>query len=227
MAIIGENFVRMATQAGSIVLLTLLVLVLCSLIVIFIYFQQLNKAYGKHKIIVWKRHKDQHGNEIPILVDTKERGRLRYDKKLKKWTFHLKNANAYIGEEESVNYDENRELDLPSVPYENGGKVIFIEKLGPRKYAVGKPFVINGTVEIRVSDADIAEAIRSYDMNVKTFGKQKNELIAFMLYMGLAILALIMIIVILNKFEGITKAAEMLQGIGAAPSQTVLSGAPG
>jgi len=192
---------------------------------VFLYYK--NKEYSKYRVHVWKRFRTEDGREMPIIVDDSERGKVVRDKKLNKWVFHLKKANLDLGEEELESYDEDRELDIPSVPHAKGGEVVFIEQLAKRKYAVGEPFVVEGNVKIRVTQADLAEAMRAYDLNAKAFGKQKNELIAFIIYIAFAVLILVLIMMVLNKFETMAEwsdkwveGARIMQGTqpGAVPS---------
>jgi hypothetical protein len=195
-----------------------------------VFFYKLNQEYNKHRVIVWKRHVNTEGKEFPIIIDVAERGRIKKDKKLKKWVFHLKNANVFMGEEENFKYDEQRDLDVPTVPYEKGQKVCFVEKLGTKKYAFGEPFMIFGKPVVIVSQADCSEAIRSYDMNVKTYGKKKNELLAFTLYIIFAIAIMVMVIVLITKIEVLTdKGIKVVldPAITAAKSVAVASSVPG
>ena len=225
------DLVQIATEAGAALIMVIVVAVVCTSAVLFVWFRKKAAIYNNHRVIVWRRHKDKEGSEVPIIVDLAEKGLIKYDKKLKKWSFHLKNANIHLGEEESKTYDENRDLDIPSIPYEKGRKVCFVEKIGNRKYAFGEPFILEGKVRIIVSEADVAEGIRSFDMNAKTFGKKKNELLAFTLYVIFATLILVMIIVILQRFESIASAAESFaegaKAAAAAKGATIASGVPG
>jgi hypothetical protein len=185
-----------------------------------------NKSYTK-RVVVYERAKDEKGNEFPIIVSLAERGRIWYDKKMKKTYFELKNAKVRMGEEELKTYDEDRDLDVPHTTYAKGGEVIFVEKLGVKKYAFGKAFIITGKVEIRVSQADIAEGIRAYDMNAKTFGKKDNQIWAFAVYALVCVLILVLMIVYLNKMDGINKAAELFNNGAQAMLQAKQSTIPG
>lgn len=202
--VLGYDFSNLASQVGVVALFIggIVIILGCVGAAVFLYTKQ--KEYSKYKVHVWKRFKTEDGREMPVIVDDKERGKVIKDKKLKKWVFHLKKANLDLGEEELANYDEDRELDIPSVPHAKGGEVVFVEQLAKRKYAVGEPFVVGGEVKIRITQADQAEAMRAYDMNARAFGKQKNELIAFIIYIAFAVLILVLIIMVLNKFESIS-----------------------
>lgn len=227
---VGIEWTNIAWQVGAGVVLVLGFTLFAAIAIGLIYLNKLAKTYAKNKVIVWKRYRNPNGEEMPVMVDMKEQGRVRYNKKLKKWEFHLKNADVVMGEEETKTKDEDRDLDIPSIPYEKGGRVIFIEKLGNRKYAFGKPFIIEGNVKVIVSEADCAEAIKSYDTNAKTFGKKPNYVFAFTLYIIFAVLVLVMIIMILQKFESITTAAEAFKQGAVAAAQAkgaaVASAAP-
>jgi len=219
---------QLGAQAGYLLVIIVMVAITSGLIGYAVYLRKKNKLYNKYKVIVWKRHKTNDG-EMPILEDLYERGAIRKDKAMNKWSFHLKNANLDLGEEEMDNFDENRLLDIPSVPYSKGGDIVFIEKLGNHKYAFGEPFILEGKVHIKVSEADLAEAKRSYALFVKTFGKKESPLVAFLIYVTFAVLILVLIFVVLNKFEVIVEAsknfmaaADTLRGGSAMPS-----GAPG
>jgi len=223
----AQNFL---VQGGTIFGLFLLLVIVAGIIIGIFYLNAQNKSYQKYKILVWQRFKDKDGNEIPTIVKW-DKGRIMYDKKLKKWKFHIKGLDVDIGEEELKSNDEDRDLDIPKIPYENGGYVVFVERLGIRKYAIGQPFIISGNVNVIVSQADISEGIRCYDLHTRTFGKKENALMVFGIYVTFAALILIMIIVILNKFEMIKEAASMLNGatanLAAAKGTVVPSIAPG
>ena len=223
------DIVPMAMQIGGIVVIVIAGIIVVGAAGFGTYWFKLKQAYNKHRVIVWKRHINAEGKEFPIIIDVEEKGRIIKDKKLKKWVFHLKNANVHMGEEENFKYDEQRDLDVPSVPYEKGQKICFIEKLGTKKYAFGEPFILYGKPVIIVSQADCSEAIRSYDMNVKTYGKKKNELMIFTLYIVFAVCIMVMIIVLLTKIEVLTEKGIRVvldQGITAAKGAAVASGAP-
>jgi len=202
------DFITMAAQAGGALMMVLIALFFIGAIVLIYITLKKRKIYSKYKVIVWKRYKNKEGQTISILEDKDEKGGVIKDKKMNKWVFHLKNANLDLGEEELRNFDENRTLDIPSLPYSKGGEVVFVEKVGNKKYAFGQPFVINGNVEIQVSEADLAEAKRSYALFVKTFGKKQNPLWAFGMYVIFAVLILVLIFVVLNKFELIVEASR-------------------
>lgn len=225
-----DNVWPIAMRIGGVIVMVLMGLLVLAFVAGIVWLWMQKKKYKHYKVLIWKRYKDKDGREIPVFVKW-DKGAVTKDRKLKKWVFHLRGWNIDLGEEETKNYDENRELNLPSIPSENGGEVVFIEKLAPRKGAVGTPFLFEGNVKIIVSEADVAEAMRSFDINARSFGTKDNKLLAFTMYIILATLVLVMIIVILNKFEGITTASENLvvasQNFAAASSNAVPSTAPG
>lgn len=176
------------------------------------------KQYRHYLALIWKRKRDINGNEFPVFVEV-DRGAIINDKKLKKRVFKLKRNNCHLGEEEGLTFDENRNLDIPSMPSEKGGEVVFLEKLGPKKFAFGKTFVVGGTVKIMVSEADCAEAIRTYDINAKYYGgKEWTKWIGPISFAVFAVLIIILIAVVLDKFkvleivsERLLEAAKVLQ----------------
>jgi len=186
------------------------------------------KQYKHYKALIWKRKTDKDGNEFPVFVEM-DGGAIIKDRKLKKRVFKLKKNNCHLGVEEGLNFDENRNLDIPSVPSERGGEVVFIEKLGPKKFAMGKAFVVDGTVKIMVSEADCAEAIRAYDINAKYYGgKEWTKWIGPISFAVFAILIIVLIIAFLQKIEVLdifsqrmVEAARILQ---AGKSSAVPSG---
>lgn len=219
-----------ATNVGVIIMIVLIGLIFIAIVGFSVYFYQLNKSYKKYKVIIFRRYKDSNGNEIPAYVG-EDKGRWLYDKKLKKVKFHLKQRNIDLGESEKATYDSDRDLDIPKIPNEQGGYVVFIEQVGIKKYAFGEPFIIEGSIKIKVTEADVAEAIRTYDLHTRTFGKKQNELLVLGFYFGIAALTLVLIIIILNKFDMIVTAAETLKGASAnmaqASGNVVASSAPG
>jgi len=225
------DYWELARQVGGGLILGLILIIVLGVVGVIIWWRRKEAMYKHYRVFIWKRHQDNEGNEIPVIVGW-DKGAVRKDKKMKKWVFHLKKWNMDLGEEERVDYDEDRELDLPSVPLEKGGEVVFVEKIGPRKLAVGKPFIFGGNVKVIVSSADVAEAIRAYDINAKTFNKKDSHaLLAFTLYIIFAILVLVLIVFILQKFELIQKAAEQFavgaQSFAQAKGAGIASNAPG
>ena len=216
-----------ATKAGSIFVIVLVMLIFLGIVGVVTYFYMKHRAY-KFRVIVWKRFRAESGQEMPIIVSIAERGRVKKDKKLKKWVFHLQRANIDLGEEELASYDEDRELDIPSVPHQAGGEVVFVEKLTSKKYAVGEPFIVEGTVKIRVTQADLAEAMRSYDINARTFGKKDNSLLAFAMYITFAVLILVLVVIILNKLDVLSEFGDKwIEGAQIIKSNSVPSDVPG
>jgi len=221
------NLAETATQTGMIIVLTLMAVFIIAVIAGAFWLIQRQKQWKKYRVVIWKRYSTQDGRTIPMVVDLTERGRVTKDRKLNKWVFHLKKANLDLGEEELEGYDEDRELDLPTVPYSEGGEVLFIEQLAKRKYAIGDPYVIEGNVTIRVTSADLAEAMRAYDVNARTFGKKDHSIWAFAIYVVFAVLILILIAVVLNKLENLNQFGEQwVEGarmMAGTQSQTVPS----
>lgn len=221
---------QQAMQIGGILLMVVFGLIVVGIAGVGAWLYGKRKQYEHYKVFIWKRYKDNKGNEIPMFVRW-DKGAIKKDKKLNKWVFNLKKWNIDLGEAEQTNEAGVSELNIPTIPSESGGEIVFIEKLAPRKGAIGKPYVLEGQVKVIVSEADVAEAMRSFDINARTFGTKDNKFMAFALYMILAVLVLVMIIVILNKFEGITLASQNLvtasQNFLAASSNAVPSTAPG
>lgn len=200
-----DNVGGIVTKLGSVFLISVMVILLCGFVIGVIWLIMKKKLYQHYTVQIYKRKRDKEGNETLVFVGT-DKAAIKLDKKTKKRFFHLRKYNVFLGEEESVNMDENRNLDIPSIPSEKGGEVVFLEKLGPRKFAIGTPFIVNGKIEIMVSEADVAEAIRSYDVNAKYYGKagfweKYGSTISFVL---LAVFIIILIAVVLNKMEVLT-----------------------
>lgn len=195
------------------------------------YLFMLNKQYMKYTVYIFKRQKDNEGNYLPIFVG-KDQARIKKDKKIKRWVFHVRKANIDLGEEEGFETrDENRQLNVPSMPSEKGGEVVFLEKLAPRKYAFMEPIDIEGEVKVRVSEADIAEALRVYDVNTKLFSKNNQALWTFAIYVTFGVLIMILIAYTLNKFEVLSDVASRLENVArilVQPTQAAVpSAAPG
>lgn len=203
-----STIMPIVVKFGVWIALGLVLLIVIGVIGLIAYFYNQNKSYSKHKVIVYERIRDDKGNIMPVILDRNEKGRIWYDKKMKKYFFELKNLKVKMGEEELKSYDEDRDLDVPHISYGSGGDICFVERLGVKKYAFGKAFAFEGDVKVIVSNADVAEAIRAYDMNAKTFGKKENQFWAFAFYMIIAVLVLILIIVILNKFDTLKEVAS-------------------
>jgi len=205
---------------------------LVGIVFLFMWYMKKMKVYKKYRVIVYKRFKDKNGAELAMYEDFNERGGAVFDKKIQKWVFHLKKANVDIGEEESLQMDENRELDLPTIPGPRGEEVLFVEKIGNRKYAIGNPTFFEGKVSVMVSEADLAEAKRSYAVFVQTYGKKQNPFLAFVIYMVFAVLALILIYIVYDKIGVIAKALETASinfktAYLGAGGDAVVSSAPG
>lgn len=193
-----------------------------------------NKQFSKTRVIVYKEYTDTNGNKVPIILDLKETGGIIKDKKLKKFVFHLRKRNIHMGESESnqQNVDqETGELLIPTIPLEGGKDIVFVQQLGMKKYAFGKPFLVDSSqLRIKVTDADMAEAIRGYDMNAKAYGKKDNPLLAIGMVAIVAVVIMIMIIFTISKFDLIVQASSNLKDAmvanAAAKGAAIASGAP-
>lgn len=201
-----ESAVQWAVTIGSWAMLLLGVVVIGGAIIAIAWYREQQKQYGKYKVIVWEQYKNKMGNEIPVFVDISEKGKIFFDKKLKRYFFHLKNANCHLGEKEGK--EKQSELDISHVPYQKGGEVVFVQKLDHKKYAIGEPMVVDGKIEVKVTQADLAESTRSYDLNLKTYGKKPNEIWAFALYIGLAVIAMVLVYIVFQKVDVLQKVVE-------------------
>lgn len=226
----SEQIWNLVWTIGGWVVLVLGILLVLGVITWLAYLRQKGKAYKQYKVFIWKRHKDKDGNEIPIIIGW-DKGAIIKDRKLKQWRFHVKRWNIDFGDAEDKDLSVDKDIDIPSIPLERGGECVFVEKLGHRKGALGKPFMFEGNVKVKVSTGDVAEALRSFEINTRTFGKKDNPIWAFVLYIVMAAFVMILILVILNKFELITQASDNLvtasQNFAQANSDVVVSNAPG
>jgi hypothetical protein len=225
-----ENIGGWLGTMSKALLVTMIASILGGVVIAFAWIIMRAKQFKQYMVLIWKRKRDKEDNEFPIFVGI-DKGAIIKDRKLKKRVLRLKRNNVHLGEEENLEQDENRELDIPSIPSEKGGEIVFVEKLGPRKFALGRPFVIDGTVKIIVSEADCAEAIRGYDTNAKYYGgKEWTKWVGPITFAVFAILIIIMISVVLNKFEILDKVADKLvrtaEIMQAGRSSAVVSGAP-
>lgn len=194
-----QSAMQWAYGIGSWAIILLAVVLIGGLVLLIAWYRHLAKEYNKFKVVVWEQYKDKNGTEIPVFVDLNEKGRILYDKKIKRYFFHLKNANCFLGEKEGK--QDISDLDIGHTPYQKGGEVVFLQKLDYKKYAVGEPFVVEGKVTVKVTMADLAEATRSFDHLVMQYGKKPNEIWAFALFIGLAVVAMIIIYLFLNKAD--------------------------
>lgn len=215
-------------KLGNVFVILIISAFICGAIVMVVWLFMKAKQYKHYTVHIYKRKRDKQGNETLVFVGV-DKAAIKLDKKLKKRGLHLKRNNVVLGEEESVTFDENRNLDIPSIPSEQGGEIVFIEKLGPKKFAVGTPFIVNGKVEIMVSEADVAEAIRSFDTNAKYYGKTSmwekyGPMISFSL---LAIFIIILISVLMNRMEVLTSDGIKVVIQETGRNVAVASGVPG
>ncbi len=205
-----ENASGMLLQYGSILIVVLMWLIGAAGIVGLFYLYMKAKQYKHYTVHIYKRKRDKEGKETLVFVGA-DKGAVLMDKKLKKRVFKLKRNNVHLGEEEGLNFDENRNLDIPSIPSEKGGEVVFVEKLGPKKFAVGMSFLVDGNVEVMVSEADVAEAIRAYDINAKYYGgKEWTKWIGPISFAVFAVLIIILFAVLMQKFEVMSVIADRL-----------------
>lgn len=186
------------------------------------------KQYSKYKVLIFKRKYDEAGNEYPVFVGA-DKAAVKYDKKWKRWVFHMAANKIALGQEEGE--DENRELSVPSIPSERGGEIVFVEKLGPRKFAVADPLMLEGKVKLKVSEADVAEALRTYDVNAKMFAQKRTDVWMLVSIVIVAGFILIMVALVLNKFEVLNEVSKRLETVAqllqAGRQAAVPSGAPG
>jgi hypothetical protein len=193
-----------------------------------------NKQFSKTKVIVYKEYEDTNGNKVPIILDLKETGGIIKDKKLKKFVFHLRRRNIHMGESESGQDGVNEatgQLNIPTIPCEGGKDVLFVQQIGMKKYAFGRPFLVDSSqLKIKVTDADMAESIRGYDMNAKAFSKKDNPLLMVGMVAIVAVVIMIMIIFTLSKFDLIVTASNNFRdgqvAYAAVKGATIASGAP-
>jgi len=174
-----------------------------------------NKQFSKTRVIVYKEYVDTNGNRVPIILDLKETGGIIKDRKLKKFVFHMRKRNIYMGESEHGQDGVNEatgQLNIPTIPLEGGKDVIFVQQVGMKKYAFGKPFLVDSSqLKIKVTDADMAESIRGYDMNAKAYSKKDNPLLMIGTVAICAVVIMIMIIFTLSKFDLIAQAASQFK----------------
>lgn len=204
-----ETIIGFATQFGAMAIILLAAVLIGGLVILVAWYQHLAKQYNKHKVIVWQEYIDTNGNKIPVFVDVNEKGRLYFNKALKRNFFHLKNANVKMGEYESNNgKKEITETNLPRMPYLKGGEVIMIKKLDHKTYAFAHPIMFEGNIKAICSQADMAEATASYDQNIKQYGKQPNQILTVAFYFGICVLAIVLIYVVFQKADVLLKVIE-------------------
>jgi len=224
-----DNASGIATKLGTVFLICLIVVAFCSLIIWVVYWIMRQKQYKRYKVMIYKRQKNKEGQEFMVFVG-QDKAALKRDKKLKRINLHLLKRNVYLGEEENVLFDENRELDIPTIPSEEGGEIIFIERLGKRKYAIATPFIVEGDVKLIVSDADVADGIRNFDLNAKYYGQEdfwgkygNIVSVSLVIVFGIIIFAIFM-----NNMTGLSetlfKTAEI---VANQKSSIIASGVPG
>jgi len=223
-----ENLGPTMAGMGNVLVITLMSLLFCGVMLGIAYLYMKNKLYKNYTVFIYKRKKDKEGKETLVFSGT-DKAAIIKDKKLKKRVFKLKKNNVHLGEEEGINFDENRNLDIPSIPSERGGEVVFLEKLGPKKFAIATPFLFEGNVQVVVTEADVAEAIRAYDINAKYFGGNEwSKWVGPIAFAVFAVLIIVLISVVLQKFDVLKevgdKLVEAAQIINAGRTSAVPSG---
>lgn len=227
---IGDRIGGLSQIMGNAFIIMVLTLAVCSVIVGLVYFWMKRKRFKHYTVLIFKRKRDKEGRETLVFAGI-DKGAIIKDRKLKKRIFKLKKNNVHLGEEESITYDENRNLDIPSIPSEKGGEIVFLEKLGPKKFSVGTPFLVEGQVKVIVSEADVAEAIRAYDINAKYYGgREWTKWIGPISFAVFAVLIVILISVLLQKFEILREVGDRLvqaAQIVQTRSSTIPTNVPG
>jgi len=205
-----ETLNSMVGMLGNTIILILIAVIFCAMLIGIVYLFLRQKRFKKYKLLIFKRKTDSEGRETLVFCDI-DKGAVLMDKKLKRRYLVMKKANFRLGEEERSDFDENRDLNIPSIPSEQGGEIVFLEKLAPRKYAIGQPIMFSGKAKIIISDADCAEAIRQYDLNAKYYGgSDMAKWIGPISFAVFAVLIVILISVIMNKFDVLKEVSENL-----------------
>lgn len=218
-----DNAAPLAARFGAMLMVIFIALFICAILVLAVYFYMQNKRYKRYKAFIFKRKHNKDGTKTLVFVEM-DAGGILLDRKIKKRFFKLKKNKVHLGEEETEDLDENREMDIPSIPSETGGELVFIEKLGPKKFAFADPNIVEGEVKVFVSEADCAEAIRSYDINAKYYGgKDWHKWVGPIAFAVFAVLIIVMIAVVLQRMEmftseGIRVIVESPGTIAAMPS---------
>lgn len=226
-----DNIGPLVSRWGGILVITLMWVLVAAVMIGIAVFILKQKQYKHYTALIFKRKKDKEGKETIVFVGT-DNGAIIKDKKLKKRVFRLKKNNVHLGEEENMNFDEDRTLDIPSIPSEKGGEIVFLEKLGPKKFAFGNPCSVTGEIEVIITEADVAEAIRSYDINAKYYGgKEWQKWIGPISFAVFAVLIIVLIFIVLQKFEILAKVSDRLvevaQLVNTGKTSAVASGVPG
>ena len=200
-----NNAGNIAQKLGNVFLIVIIIGSICAVIIFLAVWIMKQKQYKKYKVHIYKRQKNKEGQEFMVFVGV-DKGAILKDKKLKRWSLHLKKRNYYLGEEENAYFDENRNIEIPTIPSEEGGEILFVEKLGKRKYAIAEPFILEGGVVLRVTDADVADALRTFDLNAKYYGQEDFwEKYGNIISVSIIIVFCIIIFAIfMNKFETLT-----------------------
>jgi len=200
-----DNAGGIATKLGNVFIIVLVTVAICAAIIGVVYWIMKQKQYKRYQVHIYKRQKNKDGKEFMVFCGL-DKAAIKKDKKLKRFALHLKKRNYYLGEEENTYFDENRNLDIPTIPSEEGGEIIFVEKLGKRKYALAEPFIIKGSVELMVTDADVADALRTFDLNAKFYGQEDfwgkyGNIISVSI---IIVFCIIIFAIFMNKFEILT-----------------------
>ena len=224
-----ENVAKILLQVGKWIVISIGIIIVLGIWSGILYYFFNKKQYKHYRVFIYRRHKDKDDNEIPIFVGW-DKAAIRKDKKLKRFVFHIKRLNLDMGEEELESYDEDRTLDVPTIPSDKGGEIAFVEKLGPRKYAFGRA-LFEGHLKVIVSSADLAEAMRAYDVNARTFHSDKWKWAGPIIFAVFALLIIVLFWVLLQKFDVIRESMEIALEIAKTNAQAkagaaVSSGAP-
>jgi hypothetical protein len=168
-----------------------------------------------YKIFVFKRNKE--GNIVYVGM---AKGAVKRNK-LKKYVLHVKPYNVELGETK----DNQDELDLPAIPNESaGGEVLFLEKLGKRKYNILRPISLGEQIKAQVTEEDIAEAVRTYDINAKYYTAQDWKMwIAPAIFIIMAVLIVIMLAIVMSHFDVLKEVSANLIEV----ARTIKQGAIG
>jgi len=196
------NIGGIVAKYGNVFVFVLMWLFGAGLLVGLVYLIMRNNQFKHYTTHIYKRKKDKKGNETMIFCGI-DKAAILMDRKLKKRVFKLKKNNCHLGEADGVKGLESEDsLDIPSLPSEKGGEIVFLEKVGPKKFAIANPLSIDGEIELKVTNLDIAEAIRAYDVNAKYYGGNEwSKWVGPIAFAVFAVLIIVLISVVLNKFE--------------------------
>lgn len=202
---------------GRTLIIILGVALVCGVIISIVWWGMRSRLYKKYKVLIFKRKITKDGSEQIVFVG-QDKAAIRFDRKLKQRFLHVAKINTRM--------DNN----VPSMPSERGGELVIIEKVGPKTYAYGTPDILQGELVVNVSEADSTEAIRAYDINAKHFGSDKWKWAGPIAFGVFAILIIVLIAVVLQKFEILADVSDKLvraaEIMSAGKSSAVLSNVP-